>query len=487
MRSYIICFLLFILSSPVLGRYISPLEYGLKSAKNGVETYYVLLKTHEAAVSQRCNITYKGIEKLEIEIPTNAVSIPLPQIVDFHGVKMIVKNNSKFFPLFSLSQTNKPIDIDKQSLSFLKFNQISELAKGLCLLVVKDNKPWVEKRGGYNYGTIRKDIVVVKRGKGMNNVAYSYDTKESMPQMFYVKVNRRKKEYSNLYFERTADSKCVTCLIKIVNQYNVSLKNISIKTPKSDLYEDCAIQVSNCANVTFKDVTIDGSYSSKNKYGYGISMNNVYDSRFIRLKGRAEWGIFGNYNVNKAFLKDCDINRFDIHCYGKDVYCVNTVFRDWYNQFSSFYGILSFDGCKFIHFVPVLFEPSFSAYTPFTIKINNCKFEVDIRRPYLIDAGFPSNMSNVSRGELSTVNWPNIEIDGLEVNLPRGLDGWYLFWVNGKETPIISGLTSVRIKNLAINGETQIKSVPLANKPIVTEEDLLIEISSSNDAIIINN
>lgn len=486
-RRALLFWVILLISISAQAKYLSPYDFGLAAAKGGVETYHVLLKTHEAAVAQGCNVTYKGIEYLELEIPADAKSIPLPEKVDFHGVKMTVRNNARSLFLFSITQNITPVDIDKRSLSMLDFDEIKELRKGSYLLIIEDKKPWVEKRGGYDYGATRKDIIVVKNGKGKNNVVYSYDTKASEPQVCYFKLNHKKKIYNNLDFERSADSKNLTWLFKIENQYNITLNNICIKTPNSDLYEDCAIQIRNCAKVLLKDVTIAGTYSAKNKYGYGISMNNVYDSRFVRLKGYGEWGVFGNNNVNKAYLEDCNINRFDIHCYGKDVYCKNTVFRDWYNQFSSFFGTLSFEKCTFVQFVPVLFEPSYSAYTPFFIRIKNCVIEVDKRRPFLIDAGYPSVMKNASRVELSDVYWPNIEIEGLEVKLPEGQKKWSLFYVNGKDVPEISGISRVSIKKLTIDGEARMDVVPLANKQISTKEDLQLNISSSNVKEIVND
>ena len=138
------CFLFFLyfffLSFYAEGKFISPFDYGLNYAKDGKEVYYVLLRTHEAAIAQGCNVTYKGIKKLELEIPSDAISISLPQIVDFHGVKIIVKNNAKSFFLFSLSQETKALSINKHDLSSLLFDKVKELEKGLYLKSYRDKQ-----------------------------------------------------------------------------------------------------------------------------------------------------------------------------------------------------------------------------------------------------------------------------------------------------------------------------------------------------------
>lgn len=478
-RRFLLFWVMLLFSINAQAKYLSPYDFGLAAARDGVETYRVLLKTHEAAVAQGCNVTYKGIEYLELDIPADAKSIPLPQKVDFHGVRLIVRNTSKTIYLFSLTQEITEIGIDKWRLSKNDYSNIKELNKGYSILIIEDKNPWVEKREGYNYGATRKDIVLVRDGWGENDVVFTYNNYSSDPQVSYCKVSSHKKRYSNLIFERTNDSNRRTELFLFQNQYNVLLKNIVVKTPKSELYGDGAFTIRNCAKIYLYDVTIDGTYSAKNKYGYGISMDNVWNSMFVRLKGKCEWGLFGNYNVNYAVLKECDINRFDIHCYGRDVYCYNSTFSNFYNQFSSFYGELVFKNCHFINYIPVLFEPSFYAYTPFNLTMKNCVLDADKRYPYLINAGSPADKHIVTREELKQVSWPNLTIDGLVVNLPEGQDDWVIFGVNGTDIPEIENLTSINIKGLLVNGY-QKDDIPLSNKSIKTKEPLKINVKGSS-------
>ena len=477
---YFVVGIIVLLSSTVQAKVLSPYDFGLAFAKNGVEVYNVLLKTHEAAIAEDCKVTYKGIRQLNIEIPDNAWSIPLPREVDFHGVKLIVKNTKKAVYLFSLIQEAIDIKIDKNKLDEQYFSDFKELAKGYSILVVEDRNPWVKNRKGYDYGAVRKDIILIYNGQKQNNCVFPYSNSYSGPVVSYCNVDEHKKEYKNLCFERTADSEYITKLIFVKNQYNVILKNIKISTPKSELYGDMAIAIYNTAKVLLEDVIINGTYSARNKYGYGIALNNVWNSKFVRLKSTCEWGVFGNYNVNYAVLKDCDINRFDIHCYGKDVYCKKTVFRDWYNQFSSFYGELVFKKCRFVDFVPVLFEPSFYAYTPFDLIIKDCEIKAKRNFPYLINAGNPEDKLDVVREELKTVSWPNVTINRLKVNLPFGIADWGLFGVSGNTIPDIEYMSSISIKGLEINGYTNEPYIHLSNKEIRTKENLKVDIKSSN-------
>ena len=89
-------FLFFSCASLRVGRNsISPYDYGLSDAKNGVERYNVLLKTHQYAVQHGIDVSYKGIRRIEIEIPKNAVRIPLTDNNDFSGCEFVITNKQK--------------------------------------------------------------------------------------------------------------------------------------------------------------------------------------------------------------------------------------------------------------------------------------------------------------------------------------------------------------------------------------------------------
>ena len=182
------------------------------------------------------------------------------------------------------------------------------------------------------------------------------------------------------------------------------------------------------------------------KSGYGISMNNVYNVSFYHLVANANWGIFGNNNVNNVRLKKCDINRFDVHCYGRDVFFEDCKFRNLYNQFSSMYGTVSFKRCEFFDFTPVLFEPSYDAYTKFDLRFKNCIIHVRKNKDFLISAGELTGARTKERSELSLQQFPNLYIDGLKIDMPDGIDTYYIynFRKNIIITPEVEGVRMVR-------------------------------------------
>ena len=143
----------------------------------------------------------------------------------------------------------------------------------------------------------------------------------------------------NVEFNRTKASSFKTFLCDIRGFDGVTLSGISIITPDGEkMTADRAIRLFNCANVKIENVRIEGTYSQIEHSGYGLELNNIWNLSAYKLYGKANWGIFGTNNVNTAYFEECDINRFDIHCYGRDISFHNVNFTDKYNQLASVFG-----------------------------------------------------------------------------------------------------------------------------------------------------
>ena len=406
---------------------ISPLDFGLKEAKTGIERYWVLYNTHVAALESDATVDYKGIDRLDIEIPKDAKSIPLTSKTDFRGMTLTVVNNSKSFFLYEMTQPETIIEVSARDIDNGTFQQYDELKFGLVMLVLEDKNLWVKQRKGYNYGHTRRDVILIRNGRAYNIPVSGYNNAETSVKASFFRVNNGQKSIKDLKLYRSEQSSQKTYLVNLNNQYNVVLSGIVVYTPPSNMIGDQAFRITNCCHVSFKDISIDGTYSATDNYGYGVSMNNVYDIRFERLTSKSAWGIFGNNNVSNVTLKDCDINRFDVHCYGKDIYMKKCVFRDLYNQFSSMRGKVVFDKCTFIDFTPYLHEYSYNAYADVDIEFHNCVVYASKKHNYLIDARSLNGGETDERAELRIQHFPNLYVKGLKVILDEGMDTYYTY------------------------------------------------------------
>lgn len=463
-KSVVIILLLFLfMKLPVLAQNqsdsaksqsLSPIDFGLFEAQSDSERYEVLYKTHVAALKADVDVDYSGIDTLTIEVTKTSQRIPLGRVSDFKGLRLRVRNKSKLTYLFERKQSAKSITIDKSLLDGEDFSSVPELAMGLYQLTIEDQNPWVEKREGHNYAATRRDILLICDGLSRNNTVAPYNNAYSDPKCTLCAMDEDEKPVviQNLTFLRDEGNTYKVMLFSISQQNNLQFRNITVKTPDSKLTADAVFDISNCTNVLFENVTIDGTYSRSDYYGYGILMNNVWNSRFVRLVGHAKWGIFGTNNINMATLQECDLNRFDIHCYGRDVEMKSCKFSNLYNQFSSLYGTLSYKKCRFVNFVPVLLEPSYNAYTPFELKIEDCVFDASSSRYFLVSAGKLDGPAN-TRPELAKKCWPNVTIKNMTVNVPDDVNQFVIFNPKTKQEKenVIYSLNKLIINGLKFN------------------------------------
>ena len=459
---------------------ISPVLLGLLKAKTGEERYEILQKAHQQANAKDVLVDYRGIGSIDITIPIGAKPIPLGVHNDFAGVVFNVTNKAQNQYLFSRLNKSLKIEVTGRDIDRGMFFGYKQLESGTVLLAVEDKNPWVENRSGYSYGHQRKDVLLIKNGRAKNKPVMPYDNQQSSPICKYYVLDDPSFTLSNLTLNRMEDSSAKTYLCQIVGANNVHIDNISINTPPSDLVSDGAINLLDCTDVKFNNVIINGTYSRANHSGYGICMNNIWNYHAKNLKADGNWGVFGNNNINVATITDSEINRFDIHCYGRDITFKRVKFNNLYNQFSSTFGTILFEKCSFFHFTPILYERSYNTYVSHSVIINKCDFVLDSKHCYLIDAGKLSAQEN-SRTELADKCWPNVEVNNLTVIMDGQQNTFSVFKVfkevgfNG----VIHSISKIIINGLYFDcpeGQPSI-SVNLVNNEVTTENSVFINVN----------
>lgn len=390
----------------------------------------MLYDAQSDAIKKGTTVDYSGINRIELEITNDFKSIPLTGKDDFKGIEFVVKNDAKDVVLFDLTRKAVPITVDKRLLDGRCFRSISELRHGEHLLVIKDNNLWVDNRVGHDYGHTRKDILLIKNGRSKNDVIASYNNPQSSPSCTIIEVPSEPFQIGNFTLTRAAGSKCKTFCLKVQGVAHLMIETIVINTPENYLSGDGAIRLLDCADVTLKDITINNTYSQSNKYGYGININNAWKTRFENVKGTAIWGLLGNNNMNDTYLINCHLNRFDIHCYGKNVYMKDCMFdggsRGWYCGGSSIYGTVKCDRCTFVNCTPFAMGDSYKTAVGARVVINDCVFNVTKLKYSIVRTRVLNRNLNPRQG-LSKKCLPNIEINNMTINVPQGVKKVFLY------------------------------------------------------------
>lgn len=398
---------------------VSPFDYGLREATSGMGRYFALYNAHVEALRRGVEVDYTGIDTLELELPPSWTSIPLGPRTDFGGLVLYVTNHAHHGALFSLAQSATPLELDKGLVDGLDYRAVPELAQGDYLLVLNDRKPWTERRG-FGYMQYRSDLIVVHNGKGLNSPVMPWNTDSTHLKASYCAVDTVQKVFRNITMHRAKGCSFRTNLIAVSGQYNVLIEHVRVTTPKSKMIADGIFSITNSARVTLDGIEVEGTYSGKGRpdvYGYAFSCNNLYDSHFHNIVAWGNWGVFGTNNLNRTHLSNCHVDRFDIHCYGRDVLLENCTLEGRQTLLTSFYGKARFDHCYFKNYIPMRVRSSYNAYTPFDIEIQDCTWELSPRYHYLLRVNLLDTADN-PRPELREKCWPNIQVDGLTIVVP---------------------------------------------------------------------
>ena len=121
---------------------ISPYNFGLREARDGVDRYWAMYNAHAEALAQGMEVSYEGIDTLDIELPSDYQTIPLGPHTDFRGLILYVTNNVRHGTLFSLESPSEPVALDKMLVDGGDFRDVPALANGDKLLILKDLHPW---------------------------------------------------------------------------------------------------------------------------------------------------------------------------------------------------------------------------------------------------------------------------------------------------------------------------------------------------------
>ncbi len=478
------CLLVFQISSTMAQ--ISPLDFGLREATSGIERYRALYAAHAAALELHVEVNYQGIDTLDIEVPEDLPSIPIGPRVDFGGLVIHVTNRSKDKALFAMYNAPTSVVVSKSAIDIGDYRKVPELAQGDKLLILKDVKPWTE-RIGYGHFVYRQDVIWIHDGIGKNEPIAPWNTDSTIVSASYVPIDTRPKLFRGLTMHRTAESSFKTYCLYVNGQCNLSVEDVHVTTPKSRMIADGVFQIANSVNITFRDVTVDGTYSGYGRwrnYGYAFSLNNLWNTTFERVTADANWGVFGTNNLSKTTLTDCDLNRFDIHCYGRDALMRKCTLRQRQTQFSSMFGTVTFDSCLFVDCIPVRIRSSYNAYTPFDIEMVNCIFELTSRHHSLVNVMLLATVDNI-RPELGIKCWPNLKIVNMRVIAPSGVSTLNLYHPTGTMSELkkpVGYIDNVSVEGLDVvrpNGKPARVNVRLSTREFKTVSPVSVKMPTS--------
>ena len=447
---------------------LSPFDFGWEKARTGEARYEVLYKTHKAAIEKGVGVDYTGLKKIYLSVPDNAESIPLGRNTDFKGAEIHIYDGTKDFCLFKLAEPRKGVRVTGKQIDSKDYTDIKALKSGLYVLEIEDKTPWVLQREGRPYGATRREAVLVRDGIGSNGPCAPYDTKASDPRAYYAKADDGQKTFCNVTFIRDPQSTKKASLVRFEFQNNLKVSGVKVITPPNDMHGDHCISFFACTNILCEDVVIDGTYSQPKEFGYGICLNAVWNSTFVNIRSNCSWGVFGNNNTHDSYIYDCDIERFDTHCYGRNIYVRNCTLNGRGLPVSSIYGTIILEGCKLNMCNPYTCRADYYSYVDFDLHVKNCV--VEPRYANLIRLGRLDEKIN-ERPELVEKRWPNVFLENVTVKVPRGSKEFTLLYASQAKNYTgypLSYMSKIHVDGLELVYDEGMKPVPfkICNVPV---------------------
>lgn len=422
----------------------------IAGATTGEERYNALYKAHSTAMAMGISPDYSGVGTVELVVPKSHKSIPVGRNTDFKGAVFKVLDTVSDVYLFSMVNPSTRVEVTGKNIDSGDFSSVPELRSGLCVLRVQDDSLWVANREGYDYGATRRDAFLIRDGKASCEPCYSYNTPATRLNCSYCVTDDEQKTFTDVSLIRDPKSTFKVSLLNASFQNNLKISKVFVQTPQdNDWYGDHAINILYSTNILCEDITFDGTYSQTNHYGYGLACNCLWNATFRRISSHSRWGVFGCNNLHDSTLEDSDCERFDTHCYGKNITVRNSTITGRGIPVASIYGTILIENCKFVDCYFYSTRPDYNSYVPFDLVIKDS--EITPKSTALISMGRLNTVTN-SRPELAKKCWPNVKIENLIVNVPSGYTKMYLFTsqANNLKKPL-GYISDVNISGMKFN------------------------------------
>ena len=457
---------------------LSPYMFGFRP--NQADSYSEIYLTHLAAKELGTSISYNGIKEVNIRVSAGFESIPLTGQDDFCGAVFHITNTQSTgsYILFTLTGEDDIVP-NSITLNNVRNGNYSLDNNKQYTLFVKDTKLWTARRGATSAeDRYREDVICIRNNKAINYPCTTYGTDVSIECTLM-----EDKPYQRYLRNLTAIREDGIGMIKFISiEYcsNMEISNVTLNTFKGNNTPkngDNAFIMKHCALFNITNMNINNVYSVSGS-GHGYELDTVYHIVYDNITGYDNnWGIFGANNVNDVAIYNSNINRFDVHCYGRDIKFYNCTFTgNKYNQFSGMYGIISFEDCIFgSQFLPYLQEGTYNAYTFHELIFRNCQFYAN-RGLYL----FGFEKATNPRSELADKYLPSIRMENITYYSSNTFN---LILVDSPLTPDgnfqgMMGLYDVTVDGLRIASTRQ--NFNIANTPIAILNSVNMNFSNCN-------
>lgn len=365
---------------------------------------------------------------------------------NFDGLTLDCTNNNSQRNLFSL--VSEPLSSEASTIEDLAADEIFNMARGL--IFAYDPTPLYKRSGDHDYNYFRHDVFLVENNIVLGSPCLPYDA-ETQLELSYIILNYNSTQVRNLNVIRRGDADLR--VLYAVYQYNLIVDNLCVDTLVNFDEMDGAFSIDNVHTLIFNNITINKGYRDTRGANYIFELYWITNLLCNNIKAAySTWGCFGTRGINGAHIQNSTINRFDIHCYGKNILATNCIFVNNFNQCQCTTGYITFRNCSFIdHRGLMIYDTPVGV--PCKVTYEDCDIELKSDSGHLLLFRIRES-SNINARLFNNFYLPDLNVVNCKVSYVEKPSTWNSLYMISRASSSITPPLVDNTVNISVDGLT---------------------------------
>lgn len=378
------------------------------------------------------NIIY-DLPELYIEY-NSTIFLEPHKVYDFNNIKLYAHSLTLSRYLFTVNQID--YTIDESRLTSTDYNKISDAIQDPFfqykqgIIFIEDRTP-LYNRTTNKIDYVRRDVLLVQNNELCNLPIMDYDDDpDTNAEIIFMPISHGGFKFCNLRYDRTGGVE-MTPLLWINYVYKPEIYNITIDSdhPEWKGYaESGTIRLEWVYSPYLHDLSLNNCYGDvvgTDQVNYNINMQGATNVVVERVFANCKWHTWGNQSINGAVCRDCILDQWDSHVYGKDFLFENCTFHLDHLGCPEV-GFLKCINCKFINAnIGYLADSNVSIFPTQRI-FESCVFELQDKPLVRVS---PIHDHDTVRQLIKFEKYPTLNIKDCIINISGKRTTWILYEV----------------------------------------------------------
>jgi len=299
--------------------------YSLANFNKLSNLYYTICTT-------KYNVVY-DIPELYIEYNAT-IHLEAEKVYDFNNVTIYAHSLTLSRYLFTLevydfkTEQNRTIETEYKKISEAVQDGFFQYKQGI--MFITDNTP-LYNRVTTKVDYERRDVLLVQNNELCNIPIMDYDNDPDTDAVIKFMPITKGFKFCNLRYDRSG-SENMAPLIWINYVYKPEICNIIIDSTHQwkGYCESGTIRLEYVYAPYLHDLALNNCYGDvvgTDQVNYNINMQGATNVIIERVFANSKWHTFGNQSINGVVCRDCVLDQWDSHVYGRDFLFENCTFH----------------------------------------------------------------------------------------------------------------------------------------------------------------